>query len=631
MIQFKLKEKVYYKGKACCIRKIKNLDEVYVTEDETNETFLVKIQDLSEKPPDDGGVVDPHEKPFEGCSAKQQEKAKWRFAIIKPFLNEMKGDKESMIKVATANSLHVSTMYKWIERFEHYGHVGALVDNEKKGGKGKGRLEDEVEKQMMQAIETQYFKSKEIGSTYKYLVGILTDLNLEVPSENTLRRRINKISKRERTARRLGPRTAAQVWDPKTGTIPDVETPLELVQIDHTKLDIMLVDEETNEITERPWITLLIDVFSRVILGFYISYDPPGSFAIGRAVIHAMLRKEKYLASLGLDDISWPCWGKMVALHADNGKDFRGEMLKESCGANKITLKWRPVAKPEFGGYIERLMGTVSSQLKNLSGYTGVGKELRSKFQPEKSARLTISDFEKWFTIWVTREYHTKPHKGLKGATPLDRWRDGLEGRNGFLGIGLPALITDENKLHFDWLPIERRTVQRTGVHIENLRYYSGVLAQWINAEDETSKGKTKAKRQFIFRIDPRDVSSIYFLNPTDDRYHEIPCTMNFKPDTVSIWDQRRAVLELKKTRTPVTDRNIIDTHRRLRSVEDEAEKRTKHQRRKNERERRMAKETKPVSEKPDKTTSLPPVLKNLKTEIEIYEEFEYTTRRSFK
>jgi putative transposase len=629
MIQFKPNERVYYKGRACLIRKTKGLDGVALIDEATLEPFDAKICDLNAKPPESSEVPDPGDQPFESHSAKQQEKAKWRLGIIKPFLNEMKGDKESMIKVASANSLNVSTLYKWIDKFKQFGHVGALVDNEKKGGKGKGRLDMAVEKQIIAAIETEYFKSKEIASTYKHLVGVLTDLNLPVPSENTLRRRINRISKRERVERRQGPRTAAQTWDPKAGTIPYVEAPLELVQIDHTKLDIMLVDEERREVIERPWITLLIDVFSRVILGFYISFDPPGSFSIGRAVIHSVLRKEKFLNSLGLDDISWPCWGKMVALHADNGKDFRGEMLKESTAEYKITLKWRPVAKPEYGAYIERLMGTVASQLKNLSGYTGVGKELRSKFRPEKSAELTISDFEKWFTIWVTQEYHTKPHKGLKGATPLQRWADGLEGKNGCFPIGLPALITDEDKLHFDWLPLKRRTVQRTGVNLENLRYYSGVLTQWINAEDETSKGKKKAKREFVFRIDPRDISAIYFLNPADKRYHEIPCTMNFKPDTISIWDHRRAVNELKRTKAEITDRNIIDTHRRLRSIEEESAKKTKHQRRKNEREKRMIKEQKRSSEKPD-TQSLPPAPKNLKTVIEIYEEFEHTKRRSF-
>ncbi len=629
MIQFKTNERVYYKGKACLIRKTKGLDEVWLIDEETLEPFYVKICDLNEKPASIAEVSDPGDQPFDSHSAKQQEKAKWRLSIIKPFLNEMKGDKESLIKVATANSLNVSTLYKWIEKFKQYGHVGALVDSEKKGGKDKGRLDERVEKQIIAAIETEYFNSREIDSTYKHLIGVLTDLNLPIPSENTLRRRINRISKRERVERRQGPRTASQVWDPKIGTIPYVETPLELVQIDHTKLDIMLVDEEKREVIERPWITLLIDVFSRVILGFYISYDPPGSFSIGRAVIHALLRKEKYLQSLGLEDISWPCWGKMAALHADNGKDFRGEMLKESTSEYKITLKWRPVAKPEFGAYIERLMGTVASQLKNLSGYTGVSKELRSKFRPEKSAHLTISDFEKWFTIWVAQEYHTKPHKGLKGVSPLQRWADGLEGKNGFFGIGLPALITDEDRLHFDWLPLKRRTIQRTGVSLENLRYYSGVLTQWINAEDEGSRGKKKAKREFVFRIDPRDISSIYFLNPADKRYHEIPCTMNFKPDIVSIWDLRRAVNELKKTKIDITDRNIIDTHRRLRSLEEESAKKTKHQRRKNEREKRMAKEKKRSSELPDKLT-LPPALKNLKTEIEIYDEFEFTTRRSF-
>jgi len=631
MIKLKPKERVYYRGRLCHIRKEKSLEEVYITDEETLESFAVKISELQDKAPEESKNVDPYDRPFESYSIKQQDKAKWRLSIIKPFLNEMKGDKKALKKVAKANSLNVSTLYKWIEKFEHYGHLGALVTSEKLGGKDLGRLDAEVEKQIESAIDSKYLESKEIDTTYKHLVEVLTDLGLQVPSENTLRRRINRRSKQEQMARRLGPRTAGQQFDPKPGTIPNVDAPLSLVQIDHTKLDIMLVDGEKRSEVERPWLTLLIDVFSRMVLGFYISYDPPSSFSIGRAVIHAMLRKEKYLESLGLGDISWPCWGKMTALHCDNGKDFRGKMMKSSCAAYKINLKWRPVKKPEFGGHIERLMGTIASQLKDLSGSTKVSKEFRSKFKPEKSAVMTLSDFEKWFTIWVTEEYHTKPHKGIGGATPLERWVDGIQGRNGFLGIGLPDVETNEDKLHFDWLPMETRTVQRTGVHIDNLRYYAGILIPWINALEEESTGKKKKKRELVFRTDPRDISSIYFLNPSDSRYHEIPCTMNFKPDKVSKWDHRRAIKELKSKRIPVTDRNIIDTHRRLCRIEEEAKRQTTHQRRKNEREKRMEKEERKVVPVLEQNTSLPPAIKKLSTEIKAYDELEYTTRRSFK
>ena len=48
------------------------------------------------------------------------------------------------------------------------------------------------------------------------------------------------------------------------------QRPLDLVQIDHTKLDIIVVDDEQRLPIGRPWITLAIDVYSRMVTGFYI-------------------------------------------------------------------------------------------------------------------------------------------------------------------------------------------------------------------------------------------------------------------------------------------------------------------------------------------------------------------------
>jgi len=55
-----------------------------------------------------------------------------------------------------------------------------------------------------------------------------------------------------------------------------VSRPLEVVQIDHTQVDIFLVDEKTRKtMDKRPWLTLAIDVFTRMVVGFHLSMDKP--------------------------------------------------------------------------------------------------------------------------------------------------------------------------------------------------------------------------------------------------------------------------------------------------------------------------------------------------------------------
>lgn len=637
MIKLNRNETVYYQGLEYAIFKVRDLETVLIRNKKTSEIKPVKIADLSDRDPGSKEVQDAYDIPIEAYPEEKLKKAQWRLSIITPFLNELRGNKKALIQTAEGFGLNPSTLYKWISKFDIYGNVGCLVDSDSKGGTSKGRFEENIEDAISEIIREVYLEAKSFKETYNQIVQRFEELEYEVPHKNTIRRRIKWISEYEKVSKRSGPRTAGQLYDSKVGTTPGAATPLSLVQIDHTELDIMLVDEKERKPFKRPWITILIDVCSRMVLGFYISFDPPGAYATGRAIAHAILRKENFLESIGLPDVEWPCWGKMRTLHCDNAKEFRGTMLKESCANYMINLKWRPPRTPEMGGHIERLMGTVMEELRDLPGTTKVSKEMRAKFKPENTASFTLSEFEKWFTLWVTNVYHKRAHRGIDGMAPTEKWKQGILGNSEQPGIGLPEIITDEKKLKFDLLPQFKRTVQRTGVHILKFRYYSGVLTRWINAADEKSRGKVKAKRQFVFKMDPRDISSIFFLDPIRKEYCEIPTALNIKPDRVSIWDYRRAVAKLKVDRKPINERSIYVTYKQLREMEKEATKTTKEVRKRNEREARIKKETPtkvntPVESKATSSDSTTSIFNNSNLNIKPYEELEHDGfRRPFK
>jgi putative transposase len=58
---------------------------------------------------------------------------------------------------------------------------------------------------------------------------------------------------------------------------------LEVVQIDHTPIDVLVVDEWERQPLGRPWLTLAIDVASRFVTGFQVSLDRPSSLALAAA------------------------------------------------------------------------------------------------------------------------------------------------------------------------------------------------------------------------------------------------------------------------------------------------------------------------------------------------------------
>lgn len=86
-------------------------------------------------------------------------------------------------------------------------------------------------------------------------------------------------------------------------------------------LDIQLVDDIDRMPIGRPWITLAIDVFSRMVAGMYVSIDPPGALSTGLCIAHAVLPKERWLAKHDIAN-SWPVWGVMSVVHADNAKEW---------------------------------------------------------------------------------------------------------------------------------------------------------------------------------------------------------------------------------------------------------------------------------------------------------------------
>lgn len=630
MIKLEPGEMVCYRGRSYQIKKAKNLDFVYVIDCETKVLQVARISELEERQPDSTAQDDPLERPFESYSQKQQEKANWRLNMIKPFLDKFRGDKAELKKTAEANGVAISTLYKWRAKFDQYGHVGCLVDSEFKGGKGNTRLDQNIEKQISEVIENEYLELKTINETYDVLRERLAELGLKVPHKNTLRRRIQQTPLYQRVSKRLGPRTAAQIFDARAGKTPYGSVPLALVQIDHTQLDIMLVDGDDRKHFTRPWITVVIDTFSRMVLGFYISFDKPGAYATGRAIAQAILRKEKYLNSVGLNDVKWQCWGKMTTIYCDNAKEFHGAMLKETCSNYGITLKWRPKGKPQYGGIIERYMGTIATELSDLPGCTKRSKEMRARFMPENTASFTLAEFEKWFALWLTEVYHKREHRGIDSISPEVKWKQGIEGYGKQKGIGVPPVFPDENRIRLDFLPQYKRTIQRTGVHLFTMRYYQGLPGKWINAKDENVRGKEKPKRLFTFKVDPMDLSSIMFLNPDDNQYQSIQATINIKPDRMSLWDHRRAVEEAKRNKKKVDQNSILVAHRRLRELEKNAEQKTKEAKKRAERDARAEKDKPIVAIVPPKGQVVSSSFKSSAKELKPYEETEFA-RRSFK
>jgi len=556
-------EKFLYNEKEVIISRIDSINSVTVENIKTNEYYSININELKPIKGKDKKITD-----LESLSEKKWALAIERFEIISPLI-KIKTNKKIIEEVATKENVSVATLYRWIKLYKENGTVASILGKPKTGGKGNSRLNPLTEEIIETIIQTKYLNTsrKSINKIIRLINDECIKKNAPLPHPITVRSRINNLSEEEVIKKRFSIKEAKYKFSPILGSFPEVEYPLNVVQIDHTKVDIILVDEHTRKPYKRPWITLAIDVFSRMVVGFYLSFDTPGALGTGLCISHCILPKELWLEKIGVD-AEWPCWGKMNTIHLDNAKEFRGNMLKKACKNYNINIEFRPVATPHWGGHIERLLGTFAKEIHDLSGTTFSSLSEKKNYDSKKNAALTLSEFEKWLTLYITNVYHKRIHSSLK-ISPIEKYKSGIFGNENQIGTGIMPKIIDERRLKLDFMPYVERTIQEYGVLIEHITYYHDVLRKYIHAKEQ------KNKKKFIFRRDPRDISVIYFYDPELNEYFDIPYRDSSLP-AISIWEFNDTTRILKKEDTIINEKAIFDTYRKLDEIESKAIRETK-------------------------------------------------------
>ena len=571
-------------GRDYVVLSLADINLVLARDTESGERVLLKIGDLG--PPriiGEAPSAPKRETELLEVSADLWEVAQTRRQLIEPLLGSGGSYAQALgDQIAVKAGVSRATVYRWVAAFRQTGLLSSLLPNTKqRGGKDGSRISPEVEALIADALENFHDTKQQqsIAATVTEIRRRCSNAELALPAVNTIRARLARTDGRERTSRRLGTAAAHDRHDPIKGVIPDADWPLAIVQIDHTLLPIIIVDDVHRKSINRAWVTLAIDVYSRVCLGMFLTLEAPSAMSAGMCIAHAILPKEAWIRRLGVTTVEWPCWGVMGALHMDNAREFRGDMLKAACNEYDIDIHLRPVKTPRYGAHIERLMGTVTQGLKTVKGATFSGPDEKGQYDAEGNACMTFAEIEKWLVLFFAR-YHIDKHAGI-GMSPLKKWREGLLGTKSKPGRGLPARRLDEELLRINFTPYIERTVQGYGVVIDDVHYYHDVLRPWINAPHPEFP---KHKRKFRFHRDPRDISQLYFFDEISRRYVHIPYRDTSLPP-VSIWELREAHRKgAERGIPPENEKAIFAIINEQRALEADAAAKTKTARREQQR-----------------------------------------------
>ncbi len=257
---------------------------------------------------------------------------------------------------------------------------------------GTQLLQPEVEHLIRAGIRDVYLKPERPTATYLAgsIRGACRAAGLPEPSDRAIRARVARIDAETLLQARHGS-AAARCFRP-AGTGREAGAPLDLVQTDHTLADVVLVDATRREPIGRPWLTLMIDVATRMVAAAHVSLDPPSSLSVALALSQAVLPKAPHLARFGIED-GWPVQGLPRTLHP---------------------------ARPTYGAHIERLIGTVMGAVHLLPGTTFSNVAVRGDHDSAASAAMTLEEFEAWLLRQVVGVHHRTVHRSL-GVPPRPR------------------------------------------------------------------------------------------------------------------------------------------------------------------------------------------------------------------
>lgn len=415
---------------------------------------------------------------------------------------------------------HVTTVYRWHKLFQQaQKDVRALFSKiDSRGGKKKTRLNAEVEAIVHEKIENIFLAQKK-SSAEEVHNAVLSAIDLKnttlvesewlkVPCLRTIQRRLSSLYAYDLAVARYGKREADRRFG-ATLASRIVSRILELVEIDHTPVDILLVDDK-GVVIGKPTITFVFDRYSRCVLGYHLSLAGHGTPAVFEALRHAMLPKT-YIEDRYPDlNMTWECHGWMERLLMDNGREFHAFAVVDALLNIGVITEFSGSREPNDKPFIERFNRTFNySFIHRLPGTTLARITDRIGFKAEDDACITLAELDRMIHAWILGVYHLRPHSGLGRRTPIEVWRESAAQHP-------PQLKTDAKDLEIEFSESCVSKVQHYGIDLNTHRYASKQLS---NLRSMLPLTKTSVEVKW-----PRhDVGHIHVWDPFERQYFEVP------------------------------------------------------------------------------------------------------------
>lgn len=445
-------------------------------------------------------------------------------------------------------------LYKLIRRYWQRGQVpnALLPDYKNSGAKGQkrtatdkklgrprvimegtGALINEPTEKLFRIIIDKYIFKKQfsIARAHRKFKGLYDNIFPGVPEpEKPTRRQLSYFFDREyKNVEKLRASVPDIIYRKDVRPLQSTATiqalgPGSRYEIDATIADIILVsDHDRNQPVGRPTVYIVIDVFSRLIVGWYIGFENPSYVTAIQALHVALSDKSQFFNDLEIetDSFAWPTPGLPEAILADRG-ELIGHQIEGLESSYRVRIENTPPYRGDAKGIVEQRFRTLQAEFKKFTPGEVIGPTVRKRGGKNYwfDGTLTIAEFTEIivssivmrnFVDPMTKYDRAKDMPADLPAIPIHLWNWGLQNRTGRLRKA------SSDSVRIALLPRENATTSEQGICLFGVYYSAPEIIElgWMHRSDRSNRPK-----KVEVAYDPNAADEIYLFHTTGSRDH---------------------------------------------------------------------------------------------------------------
>ena len=415
------------------------------------------------------------------------------------------------------------------------------IPKEKKLGRprkilaGKGALIDEATEVLFRITIDKYILGKKfsISRAHRKLKGLYENIFPgTAESEKPTRRQLSYFYNRDYTHIEKIKATFSDVIY-KKDVRPRVSTatvqahgPGSRYEIDATVADLIVVsDHDRNQPIGRPIVYIVVDVFSRFVVGWYVGFENP-SYVAAIQALHLGLSDKNHVfheLQIDTDSFSWPAPGLPESILADRG-ELLGHQIEGLESSFKVRIENTPPYPGDAKGIVERQFRTLQAEFKPFAPGEVVGPIVKKRGGKNYwlDGKLTIAEFTEIIVSSIVMRNFVDPMTKYDRAKdmpadlpliPVHLWNWGLQNRTGRLRKA------ETESVRIALLPREKATTSDLGVCLFGLYYSSPQIIElgWMHRASNVIRPKSVE-----VAYDPNCADVVYLFHKLGSREYWI-------------------------------------------------------------------------------------------------------------